>query len=434
MSTAHRPTWDPAKGRASQTHLSQQTSKSTLPSYTKLKYRAVDPLASASSSSSTRPGSASTPSGSRSTQRDGDGEIEERAAPSITAASNPLVIQRDAGLRRDLKRELEQAELEATNRKRRARGLDPLPSTGPGSARVKKEQERELDENREGLSSIGDAMDEQDRIRRENLLKAIEMDAEESDDDDEDEDEEEDEKGEGDVKVKNEDNDDAASSSADASDESKDSNVSDDEDDSEDEEAALLRELEKIKAERAAAKRLEQAASASASVRDREFEIATGNPLLNLQHALGQDQQRRDDTLSPSPSRSASVSGSPAPAPASSARPDFGVKRRWDDDIIFKNQAAASKTDRGFIHPITYASCLSYPSDTLLHFFRDRSHAHPDARMFCICTPSHLFIPGNAYLNTQVKPRANHLSHLTRDTTNRKGRKMARQDCTRSCK
>lgn len=49
---------------------------------------------------------------------------------------------------------------------------------------------------------------------------------------------------------------------------------------------------------------------------DREAEIATGNPLLNLQAALGQ-----------TPS-------------AASTTSTFAVKRRWDDDLIFKNQTA----------------------------------------------------------------------------------------------
>jgi len=51
---------------------------------------------------------------------------------------------------------------------------------------------------------------------------------------------------------------------------------------------------------------------------DREAEIAMGNPLLNLQAALGQ-----------TPSAASTTSTS-----------TFAVKRRWDDDLIFKNQAA----------------------------------------------------------------------------------------------
>jgi protein CWC15 len=43
-----------------------------------------------------------------------------------------------------------------------------------------------------------------------------------------------------------------------------------------------------------------------------------GNPLLNLQAALSKD-------------------GSASPAPSSMS--GFSVKRRWDDDVIFKGQA-----------------------------------------------------------------------------------------------
>jgi protein CWC15 len=65
----------------------------------------------------------------------------------------------------------------------------------------------------------------------------------------------------------------------------------------------------------------QDAESSAKTAADRDQEIATGNPLLNLQNALGQ---------SPAP-------GTPA---SSSASTSFSVKRRWDDDLIFKNQAA----------------------------------------------------------------------------------------------
>jgi len=82
-----------------------------------------------------------------------------------------------------------------------------------------------------------------------------------------------------------------------------DSNSSDEEsdEDSDDEEAGLMRELAKIKAERAEAAAKEAAADAAKEEEEREFNIARGNPLLN---------------------------------PA-----DYGVKRRWDDDVVFRNQA-----------------------------------------------------------------------------------------------
>jgi protein CWC15 len=78
-----------------------------------------------------------------------------------------------------------------------------------------------------------------------------------------------------------------------------DSSESEDEDDT----AALMAELAKIKAERAS-ERARQDAEADAKDRDeKDHAMATGNPLLN------------------------------------SGTKDFNIKRRWDDDVIFKNQA-----------------------------------------------------------------------------------------------
>lgn len=83
-----------------------------------------------------------------------------------------------------------------------------------------------------------------------------------------------------------------------------------DEDDSdeEDDTAELMRELERIKRERAEEKeRLEHEKNASAQIA-RDEEIATANPLLNLAAALGQNTGVRTN------------------APGT-----FAVKRRWDD-------------------------------------------------------------------------------------------------------
>ncbi|KAK6341329.1 complexed with cef1p [Orbilia brochopaga] len=74
-----------------------------------------------------------------------------------------------------------------------------------------------------------------------------------------------------------------------------------DDEDSEDETAELMRELEKIKRERAEAKEKEERERAAEEEAQREVDIARGNPLLNPK--------------------------------------SFNVKRRWDDDVIFKNQA-----------------------------------------------------------------------------------------------
>lgn len=100
-------------------------------------------------------------------------------------------------------------------------------------------------------------------------------------------------------------------------------------DDDEDETAELLRELEKIKRERAEEKAKAEMEKAASDYISREEEIATGNPLLNLQSAL-------NIPASPAPSMTSSMGSS-----------SFGVKRRWDDDVIFKNQArGTSQTPR----------------------------------------------------------------------------------------
>ncbi|KAK6358265.1 complexed with cef1p [Orbilia blumenaviensis] len=80
-----------------------------------------------------------------------------------------------------------------------------------------------------------------------------------------------------------------------------DSDSDDSDEDSEDETAELMRELEKIKKERAAAKEKEEREKAAEEEAQREIDIARGNPLLNAK--------------------------------------TFNVKRRWDDDVIFRNQA-----------------------------------------------------------------------------------------------
>ncbi|KAL2064163.1 hypothetical protein VTL71DRAFT_4657 [Oculimacula yallundae] len=84
---------------------------------------------------------------------------------------------------------------------------------------------------------------------------------------------------------------------------------SDDDSDDEDETAELQRELEKIKRERAEKREQEEREKAAEEEAAREHDIALGNPLLN-------------------------------------PKADFHVKRRWDDDVIFKNQARGTD-DRG---------------------------------------------------------------------------------------
>ncbi|OZJ03100.1 hypothetical protein BZG36_03366 [Bifiguratus adelaidae] len=79
----------------------------------------------------------------------------------------------------------------------------------------------------------------------------------------------------------------------------------DEDDDDDDDTEQLMRELEKIKRERAEEKERQEREKRELEEAQRSEEIATGNPLLNIG-----DEKR-----------------------------DFSVKRRWDDDVIFRNQA-----------------------------------------------------------------------------------------------
>ena len=81
-------------------------------------------------------------------------------------------------------------------------------------------------------------------------------------------------------------------------------------DEEEDDTAELLRELEKIKRERAEEKERQERERKASDDQAREFEVATANPLLNLAAALGQ-----------SPGVNTTVPGT------------FAVKRRWDDGM-----------------------------------------------------------------------------------------------------
>ncbi|KAF4627353.1 hypothetical protein G7Y89_g10804 [Cudoniella acicularis] len=96
---------------------------------------------------------------------------------------------------------------------------------------------------------------------------------------------------------------------ADSDDAREDDSSEDDSDDDEDETAELQRELEKIKRERTEKREQEEREKAAAEEAAREHDIALGNPLLN-------------------------------------PKTDFNVKRRWDDDVIFKNQARGTE-DKG---------------------------------------------------------------------------------------
>ncbi len=101
------------------------------------------------------------------------------------------------------------------------------------------------------------------------------------------------------------DSDDSAGSGADDDDDASDSD-SDDSDD--DEEAELQRELERVRRERAEKREREERERQAEEQEARERDIALGNPLLN--------------------------------------KADFNIKRRWDDDVVFKNQARGTE-DKG---------------------------------------------------------------------------------------
>lgn len=98
-----------------------------------------------------------------------------------------------------------------------------------------------------------------------------------------------------------------------------DSGSSSDEDD-EDDTAALLAELNKIKKERAQEHAKREADKAAEEERIRIENITRGNPLLNNEGGAG------------------GVGG------------DFKVKRRWDDDVVFKNCARGEESKKGFIN------------------------------------------------------------------------------------
>lgn len=91
---------------------------------------------------------------------------------------------------------------------------------------------------------------------------------------------------------------------------------SDDDDDDEDDEAALILELEQIRKERAEEKLRKERLEREEELKAKEAELLRGNPLLN-----------------------------------STTSTSFNVKRRWDDDVVFKNQARGeTKTPKRFIN------------------------------------------------------------------------------------
>ncbi|KAL6629380.1 hypothetical protein ACP70R_029145 [Stipagrostis hirtigluma subsp. patula] len=91
---------------------------------------------------------------------------------------------------------------------------------------------------------------------------------------------------------------------------------SDEDDDDDDDTEALMAELERIKKERAEEKLRKERQQAEEEAKMKEAELMRGNPLINMNN------------------------------PGS-----FSIKRRWDDDVVFKNQARGeTKTPKRFIN------------------------------------------------------------------------------------
>ncbi|KAG0081979.1 hypothetical protein BGZ93_005004 [Podila epicladia] len=224
MTTAARPTFDPARGKGSQAPTRIYSSRD-LASHTKLKFR--------------------------------------QAGQTTQDELNRL----------DLKLQLQKAEQDHYQK------VNKTTKLASGLSNSFKDNDDDEDEVANGTASA--AIEESPLERKKRLLKEAErLDKDDSDSDDSD---------------------------------SKDSDDSDDsdsdDDDDEDDTAELLRELEKIKRERAEEKERQERLQREEEEKEREAQVAAGNPLLNM------------------------------PDASSSAPKDFSVKRRWDDDVVFKNQA-----------------------------------------------------------------------------------------------
>lgn len=97
------------------------------------------------------------------------------------------------------------------------------------------------------------------------------------------------------------------------------------ESDSDDEEAELLAELEKIRAERELENAKVEAEAREVAEAEENASVAAGNPLLGN---VGDDGY----------SDLASV--------ATGSAPVFAVKRRWDDDVVFREQAKGERAPK----------------------------------------------------------------------------------------
>ncbi|PLW16827.1 hypothetical protein PCASD_14993 [Puccinia coronata f. sp. avenae] len=226
---------------------------------------------------------------------------------------------KDEIARRDLKLELEMAERESEATRRRAAGLLPIAEANPSNG---KQADTKL---------LEDGTDEESKAKRRKILEeALLADKDDSESEDDSDDDKKGPKRHGkgkatSVPVSNHNGSETGKSNGkngvESEEEEGDDDDDDDSDDDESETAELLKELEKIKRERAEEKERQERESNANATLDKEAAAAIGNPLLNLKAALNQN-----NNLSPTNSVSTSSNS-------------FFVKRRWDDDVIFKNQA-----------------------------------------------------------------------------------------------
>ncbi|KAK9372502.1 Pre-mRNA-splicing factor Cwf15/Cwc15 [Lipomyces chichibuensis] len=249
MTTAHRPTFDPARGKDSQAPTRIYHSR-MLPAHTQLKYR-----------------------------KRGQGGVADRADLTTPATSEERLWEREA-----MKRELLSKEAENDEKKGR-KSASSASQLLLEAGNIAEEDEEDEDERK--------------LKRRKMILEEVEK-AERGSEGDE---------GDG----ENSDSDSGSEENSESESEPE------DEEDEEDETAELMRELERIKQERAAEKERQDRERQTAEAAEREQQAIRGNPLLAF----------NDGFVSSSKST-----------------------KRWDEDVVFKNQAKGvdDKPKGGFIN------------------------------------------------------------------------------------
>ncbi|KAK9367459.1 Pre-mRNA-splicing factor Cwf15/Cwc15 [Lipomyces kononenkoae] len=257
MTTAHRPTFDAARGKDSQAPTRIYHSR-MLPAHTQLKYR-----------------------------KRGQGGAADR--PELTAEER--VWEREA-----MKRELLAKEAESNEKKGR-KGPSSTPHLLLEAGNASDDNDDENEEERK------------QKRRRMILEEAAKAQASESEND-----------GEDDNPDSGSENEEESESEVEPDDDEEDEDDEDEDDeDEEDETAELMRELARIKRERAAEKERQERERQAAEDAERERQAIKGNPLLSF----------NDGFVS---SRKSS--------------------KRWDEDVVFKNQAKGvdDKPKGGFIN------------------------------------------------------------------------------------